>query len=79
MPKMPIGRLVTGNSDIAAAIRAAGSVALDLETYGPRKGDGIDPSLLYTYPRHRVAMKLPLDASSCIAATHARLKYQQLF
>lgn len=35
-------------SEIADALRAAGSVALDLETYGPRKGDGLDPSLLYT-------------------------------
>ena len=28
---------------IAATIRASGSVALDLETYGPRRGDGLDP------------------------------------
>jgi DNA polymerase I-like protein with 3'-5' exonuclease and polymerase domains len=46
MPEMPNGRLVIGNSDIPAissAIRTAGSVGLDLETYGPRKGDGLDP------------------------------------
>lgn len=29
--------------EIAASIRESGSVALDLETYGPRKGDGLNP------------------------------------
>ena len=39
-------REVRGASDIpviAAAIRESGSVALDLETYGQRKSDGLDP------------------------------------
>ena len=42
----PAGVVVTTPDSlpaIAAAIRCAGSVALDLETYGPRKGDGLDP------------------------------------
>ena len=42
----PIERVVSEASDfvtIATAIRSSGSVALDLETYGPRKGDGLDP------------------------------------
>ena len=42
----PIGRLISDThdfADIATAIRSVGSVALDLETYGPRKGDGLDP------------------------------------
>ena len=30
-------------SEIAALIQTSNSVALDLETYGPRKGDGLDP------------------------------------
>ena len=43
---MPVGRFINIGSalpDIAAAIRESGSVALDLETYGPRKSDGLDP------------------------------------
>ena len=39
-------REVRGASDIpviAAAIRESGSDALDLETYGQRKSDGLDP------------------------------------
>ncbi len=46
VPKMPKGRVITLAADIpaiAAAIQSAGSVALDLETYGPRKSDGLDP------------------------------------
>jgi hypothetical protein len=42
----PIERVINEVSDfaaIAAAIRKSHSVALDLETYGPRKGDGLDP------------------------------------
>jgi hypothetical protein len=42
----PIERLISDARDfpvIAAAIRESRSVALDLETYGPRKGDGLDP------------------------------------
>ena len=42
----PIERVISEVSDfaaIAAAIRKSHSVALDLETYGPRKGDGLDP------------------------------------
>jgi DNA polymerase I-like protein with 3'-5' exonuclease and polymerase domains len=42
----PIERLISDThdfADIATAIRSVGSVALDLETYGPRKGDGLDP------------------------------------
>ena len=45
-PAMPVGRFInigSGLPDIAAAIRESGSVALDLETYGPRKSDGLDP------------------------------------
>jgi DNA polymerase I-like protein with 3'-5' exonuclease and polymerase domains len=45
-PAMPVGRFITVGSElpaIAAAIRESRSVALDLETYGPRKGDGLDP------------------------------------
>ena len=45
-PAMPVGRFINIGSalpDIAAAIRESGSVALDLETYGQRKGDGLDP------------------------------------
>jgi hypothetical protein len=41
-----VGSLVTAASDLpalAAAIRAVRSVVLDLELYGPRKGDGLDP------------------------------------
>jgi hypothetical protein len=41
-----MGRFITVGSalpDIAAAILDSGSVALDLETYGKRKGDGLDP------------------------------------
>ena len=30
-------------AEIAAVIRTSGSVALDVETYGSRKGDGLDP------------------------------------
>lgn len=40
------GVVVSDSSDlasIAAAIRTSGSVALDVETYGPRKNDGLDP------------------------------------
>ena len=46
VPNVPTGKLVSAAPDIAEiadAIRKAGSVALDLETYGPRKGDGLDP------------------------------------
>jgi DNA polymerase I-like protein with 3'-5' exonuclease and polymerase domains len=46
LPEVPKGRVITQVADlpaIAAAIRSAGSVALDLETYGPRKSDGLDP------------------------------------
>ena len=46
MADMPNGRVITSASDlpaIAATIRSSGSVALDVETYGPRKGDGLDP------------------------------------
>ncbi len=46
VPKMPIGRLVTTAAELpalAAAVREARSVALDLETYGSRKGDGLNP------------------------------------
>jgi hypothetical protein len=42
----PIERLISDARDfavIAAAIRESRSVALDLETYGPRKSDGLDP------------------------------------
>ena len=42
----PIERVISEVSDfaaIAAAIRKSHSVALDLETYGPHKGDGLDP------------------------------------
>jgi DNA polymerase I-like protein with 3'-5' exonuclease and polymerase domains len=42
----PIKRVISEVSDfaaVAAAIRESGSVALDLETYGQRKGDGLDP------------------------------------
>lgn len=45
-PAMPVGRFITVGSDlptIAAAILESCSVALDLETYGSRKGDGLDP------------------------------------
>ena len=45
-PAMPVGRLITAGSElpaIATAIRESHSVALDVETYGPRKGDGLDP------------------------------------
>ena len=41
-----IERVISEVSDfaaIAAAIRESDSVALDLETYGQRKGDGLDP------------------------------------
>jgi hypothetical protein len=41
-----VGSLVTAASDlqaIVAAIRAVRSAALDLELYGPHKGDWIDP------------------------------------
>jgi hypothetical protein len=41
-----VGRFITVGSElpaIAAAIRESRSVALDLETYGPRKGHGLDP------------------------------------
>jgi DNA polymerase I-like protein with 3'-5' exonuclease and polymerase domains len=44
--KVPKGRFITLAADlpaIASAIHSAGSVALDLETYGPRKSDGLDP------------------------------------
>ena len=49
VPKVPIlpkTELLTDRTmfaEIAAAIRKSHSVALDLETYGPRKGDGLDP------------------------------------
>ena len=46
MPQMPAGRLVTSPADlpvITAAVRSARSIGLDLETYGSRKGDGLDP------------------------------------
>ncbi|MCP5560198.1 MAG: bifunctional DNA primase/polymerase [Verrucomicrobiaceae bacterium] len=46
LPEVPKGRVITRGADlpaIAAVIRSAGSVALDLETYGPRKSDGLDP------------------------------------
>ena len=42
----PAGRLIAAIVDlpaIADAIRQSASVALDLETHGPRKGDGLDP------------------------------------
>jgi DNA polymerase I-like protein with 3'-5' exonuclease and polymerase domains len=41
-----LGKLVTTAADfpaIIAAIRSTNSVALDIETYGSRKGDGLDP------------------------------------
>ena len=63
--------------EITDAIRAAGSVALDLETYGPCKGDGLDPSLLYTWPMGHMAMKLRLDASPCVAMTQPCASFQQ--
>ena len=46
VPNVPVGRFITVGSElpaIAAAIRESRSVALDLETYGPRKGHGLDP------------------------------------
>jgi hypothetical protein len=42
----PIERVISEVSDfavIATAIRESRSVALDLQTYGPRKSDGLDP------------------------------------
>ena len=49
IPYIPSARVQTLVADramvagIAAAIRQSGSVALDLETYGSGKGDGLDP------------------------------------
>jgi len=46
VPQVPVGRFITVGfqlPSIAAAIHESRSVALDLETYGPRKGDGLDP------------------------------------
>jgi DNA polymerase-1 len=46
VPQVPAGRFINIGSalpDIAAEIRESGSVALDLETYGSRKSDGLDP------------------------------------
>jgi DNA polymerase-1 len=46
VPNVPVGRFITVGSElpaIAAAIRESRSVSLDLETYGARKGDGLDP------------------------------------
>jgi len=44
--ELPKSEIVTQNDrfpEIAAAITAAGSVALDIETFGPRKNDGLNP------------------------------------
>lgn len=46
LPKVPKPVLIHSREcfpQIADAIRTSGSVALDVETYGPRKGDGLDP------------------------------------
>lgn len=46
LPKVPKPVLIHSREcfpQIAEAIRTSGSVALDVETYGPRKGDGLDP------------------------------------
>jgi DNA polymerase-1 len=49
VPKVPIlpkSELVTDRTkfaEIAALIRASGCLALDVETYGQRRGDGLDP------------------------------------
>ncbi|MFZ4766766.1 MAG: bifunctional DNA primase/polymerase, partial [Roseimicrobium sp.] len=47
VPKVPMIGVLVGSlaalPAIADAIRQSASVALDLETHGPRKGDGLDP------------------------------------
>ena len=42
--EMPTWKLLAGiPDDLAERVRESGTVAMDLETYGPRKGDGLDP------------------------------------
>ena len=46
VPILPKAEVITSRvafREIAAVIRESGSVALDIETYGPRKGDGLNP------------------------------------
>lgn len=53
MPNVPIGKLITASADlpaIAVTIRASASVALALETYGPRKSD--DLAWVSDWPAH---------------------------
>ena len=60
MPQMPIGRLVTGNSDIAC------SSSFD---EGVKQKERLFAALLYTWHMEHVVMKLSLDASPCVSAT----------